>query len=47
MNKTLKSILIGLGIVVAILVIIMVSFGIKMKSEMKNVTETKEVVQNI
>jgi glyoxylase-like metal-dependent hydrolase (beta-lactamase superfamily II) len=49
MNKTLKSVLIGLGIVIVILVIIMVSFGLKMKSEMKkmNITETKEVVQNI
>ena len=49
MNKTLKSVLIGLGILIAILVIILVGFSFKMKSEMKkmHVIETKEVVQNV
>jgi len=49
MNKIIKRFLIGIGAVIAILVLIAVSFGLKMKSELKNmhVVETKEVIQNI
>ena len=49
MNRTLKKILIGTGILVAILAIISGGFMIKMKSELKkmNVLGTKEVVHNI
>ena len=49
MNRTLKMILIGTGILVAILAIISGGFMIKMKSELKkmNVLGTKEVVHNI
>ncbi|HEY6915230.1 MAG TPA: MBL fold metallo-hydrolase [Paludibacter sp.] len=49
MNKTLKSILIGLGIIIAILVLILAGFWLKMKSELKNmhVSETKEVVSGV
>ncbi len=49
MNKTLKRILIGLGIVITILVLTAVGFGLKMKSEVKkmHVIETKEVVQDV
>jgi len=48
MNKTLKRILIGIGAVIAIIVLIAVGFGLKMKSELKNmhVVETKEIIQN-
>jgi hydroxyacylglutathione hydrolase len=49
MNKKLKSIFIGIGIVIVILVLIVAGFGLKMKSELKNmhVTETKEVVAGV
>ena len=49
MKKTLKRILIGTGVLVAILAIVTGGFMIKMKSELKkmNVLETKEVVHNI
>ena len=49
MNKTLKWILIGIGIVIAILVLTAVGFGLKMKSEVKNmhVIETKEVAKHV
>jgi len=49
MNKALKSVLIGLGILIAVLVIAMGGFYFKMKSELKKLTviNTKEVVQNI
>ena len=49
MKKTLKRILIGTGVLVAILAIVTGGFMVKMKSELKkmNVLETKEVVHNI
>jgi len=49
MNKALKSVLIGLGIVIAVLVIAMGGFYFKMKSELKKMTviETKEVIENV
>lgn len=49
MNKTLKRILIGAGILIAILVLTVLGFGFKMKSELKKMhtIETKEVVQNV
>jgi len=49
MNKTIKHILIGMGIVVLILAVETGVFMLRMKSEMKkmNVIETKEVVHNI
>jgi len=49
MNKTIKHILIGMGIVVLILAVATGVFMLRMKSEMKkmNVIETKEVVHNI
>jgi glyoxylase-like metal-dependent hydrolase (beta-lactamase superfamily II) len=49
MNKTVKRILIGTGIVIVLLALVMGGFMLKMKSEMKkmNVIETKEVVHNI
>jgi hydroxyacylglutathione hydrolase len=49
MNKALKGVLIGLGILIAVLVIAMGGFYFKMKSELKKMTviETKEVVQNV
>ena len=49
MNMTLKRILTGTGVLVAILAIVTGCFMVKMKSELKkmNVLETKEVVHNI
>ena len=49
MNKTLKRILIGVGILFAVILLTGVGFGLKMKSEMKNmhVIETKEVTKNV
>lgn len=49
MNKTLKSILIGIGIIIVILVLMLAGFWLKMKSELKNmhVSETKEVVSGV
>ena len=49
MNKTLKRILIGIGVVIGALLLIAVGFGLKFKSETKkmHVIETKEVVQNV
>ena len=49
MNMTLKRILTGTGVLVAILAIVTGGFMVKMKSELKkmNVLETKEVVHNI
>lgn len=49
MNKTLKFVLITVGSVIVILILIAVGFGLKMKSEVKNmhVIETQEVVSNI
>ena len=49
MNKTLKRILTGIGVVIGILVLTAVGFGLKMKSEVKNmhVIDTKEVVSNV
>lgn len=49
MNKALKGILIGLGTIITILVLLVVGFWLKMKSELKDmhVSETKEVVSGI
>jgi len=49
MNKTVKRILVGIGIVILVLAIVMGGFMMKMKSEMKkmNVIDTKEVVHNV
>ena len=49
MNKTFKFVLITVGSVIVILILIAVGFGLKMKSEVKNmhVVETQEVVSNI
>jgi len=49
MNKTLKKILIVIGLIVLALVIFVVVFFLKMKSEAKKMTplDTKEVVSNI
>ena len=49
MNKVLKSVLIGLAVIITITLIVMGGFYFKMKSELKKMTviETKEVVQNV
>jgi len=49
MNKTLKRILIGFAVVIGLFILIAVGFGLKMKSEVKNmhVIETKELVKDI
>ncbi|MFZ4726355.1 MAG: MBL fold metallo-hydrolase [Paludibacter sp.] len=49
MNKTVKKILIGIGIIIILLALVMGGFMLKMKSESKkmNVIHTKEIVQNI
>jgi glyoxylase-like metal-dependent hydrolase (beta-lactamase superfamily II) len=49
MNKTLKRILTGVGILVAVFVLIMGGFFLKMKSEIKNmhVTETQEIIPGV
>ena len=49
MNKTVKRILIGTGVLIAVLLIVMGGFYFKMKSELKkmNVVDTKEVVHNV
>ena len=49
MNKTVKRILTGIGLVIVILASVMGGFMLKMKSEMKkmNVIPTKEIVENI
>ena len=49
MNKTLKRILIGIAILIGLIILIAVGFGLKFKSEVKNmhVIETKEVVKGV
>ncbi|MEI8271497.1 MAG: MBL fold metallo-hydrolase [Paludibacter sp.] len=49
MNKTLKRILIGFAVVIGLFILTAVGFGLKMKSEVKNmhVIETKELVQHV
>ena len=49
MKKVFKRILWGIAIVIAIIIIFVVGFFLKMKSELKdmNVTETKEIIANI
>ena len=49
MNRTLKRILIGIGVIIGILVLTAVGFGLKMKSEVNkmHVIETGEVVKNV
>jgi hydroxyacylglutathione hydrolase len=49
MKKIVKRISIGIGTLIVIIAIVLGGFYLKMKSELKkmNVTETKEVVQNV
>ena len=49
MNKTLKWILIGIGVIIGLLILTAVGFGLKFNSETKkmHVIETKEVVHNV
>ncbi len=49
MKKTIKIIVLGIGIIAVILVLFFIGFLIKTKSETKNMTaiETKEIVENI
>jgi hydroxyacylglutathione hydrolase len=49
MNKTLKRVLLGLGIFIAVVVLLFVGYGVKAKSEIKKMTpaDTKEIVDHI
>ena len=49
MNKTVKKILIGIGILIVLIALVMGGFMLKMKSETKkmNVIQTMEIVNNV
>lgn len=49
MKKTLKRVLLGIGIIIILIVLFFVGYMIKAKSEMKKMTpvETKEIMSNI
>ena len=49
MNKTLKWILIGIAVIIGLLILTAVGFGLKFKSEVKNmhVIESQEVMPNV